>query len=732
MVLTVLKKISIESKFLFIGLLLIAHFLYHIFFNKIPYWNEVDKKFNETREGLTYVKMINSQVTILQKVRGLTNIYLSGDKSVEKDINELKRKLKREFDTIEKFHKVYFSIEAQVTIDEIIKDAKRLNEAAPHMSANEAYESYSELIENILSFVIVTANNFNIRSNVTGVDYVLADILIEKLPQNIENLGKLRAIASGVAAKDMIKEAEFTKIDFLLRLYKLNKKSISANLSKSFDIDLALREQLLPFIKPATLAEEKFMKILQNEIIEVNIKTKPKVVFDVATEVIQKNLDLYLKTFDILQNRIENSRQEEKKKVLMDIFLDISMMISIAVIFFLFYKSAIGFIRKIENVEKAKSQFLSNMSHEIRTPLNAILGFIDILRKKEKDKEALKYIEIIRNSSATLLGIINDILDFSKIESGKMSIELIKCDPYKKLQSILDLFLLKAKEKNIKLEIFFDSKLPRCIVCDPLRIRQVISNLLFNAIKFTPENGMINLDIKYDTRQKNITFSVKDNGIGISKESQKKIFEAFVQAENSTTRKFGGTGLGLSISSKLVSLMGGELKLESEYKKGSRFYFTLQLNECKSYDAIYDEKVLSGQKIKKIKQTDSKKLHNRVLLVEDNEANRMYMGIVLKKMGLEYEFAYDGLEAIEAFKSKQFDVVLMDENMPNMGGIEAAKEMLKFEKEQNLEHTPIIALTANNINGDRERFLAAGMDEYLSKPVRKREIREILNRFLVK
>jgi PAS domain S-box-containing protein len=373
---------------------------------------------------------------------------------------------------------------------------------------------------------------------------------------------------------------------------------------------------------------------------------------------------------------------------------------------------------KAKKLAKAKSEFLANMSHEIRTPLNAIVGFVDILQEKDIDKESLEYVNIIDKSSKSLLQIIEDILDFSKIESGKLNIDKIYFDPISEFKIIIDLFSGKSSKKNISLNVIIDKNLPKSINTDPLRVKQVISNLLSNSIKFTESGKNIFVTISYEKNLLHV--SVKDEGKGIAKDKLKHIFEAFNQEDSSTTREFGGTGLGLSISSELVKLLGGELKVRSKINEGSEFYFSIP--------------VTIDKEIKKDIQTnlDIDFSNIKLLLVEDNKSNQMFMNVILKKMKISFDIANDGVEAVEIFKKvhNQYDIILMDENMPNMNGIEATKQILKYEKEHNLKHTPIVALTANALKGDRERFLKAGMNEYLAKPLDKNKLKEILNKFI--
>ncbi|MEA3314367.1 MAG: ATP-binding protein [Campylobacterota bacterium] len=364
---------------------------------------------------------------------------------------------------------------------------------------------------------------------------------------------------------------------------------------------------------------------------------------------------------------------------------------------------------------KSKDDFLANMSHEIRTPLNGILGFVNILKENIKNTQNKEYLEIVDSSSNHLLGIINDILDFSKIESGKLEIDKIDFDTDKEFRNTINLYKAKAQEKNIDIIIKKDENLPKYLKGDILRIKQVISNILSNAIKFTSKNKKIIVSISYDNKLLNI--SIKDQGIGIAKKNIKHIFDAFSQEDSSTTRKYGGTGLGLSISSELTKLMGGELKVKSKLGVGSEFYFSIPLD------------IGSYQKDIELPQNNTV-LNSHILIVEDNKANQMFMKVLLKKISITFDIANDGIEAIEKYKLNKYNIILMDENMPNMNGIEATKEILSIEKENNIKHTPIIALTANALKGDREKFLEAGMDEYLTKPIDKNRLIEVLNKVL--
>jgi len=381
-----------------------------------------------------------------------------------------------------------------------------------------------------------------------------------------------------------------------------------------------------------------------------------------------------------------------------------------------FNKKLIYQKNKAMEASKAKSEFLANMSHEIRTPLNAILGFVDLLKSECKEQTPLEYLKIIDSSSKNLLQIIEDILDFSKIESGKLDIEKIDFNAKDEFKVITHLFEAKCSQKNITLSLNIDKNLPSVINSDPLRIKQVISNLISNAVKFTPEGK--NIIVSINCKDNLLNVSVKDEGIGINEDKLSHIFEAFLQEDSSTTRKYGGTGLGLSISSKLIKLLGGELKVKSEVGVGSEFYFSIPVK-------IGKELKKENINIKEFDFSDKK-----ILLVEDNKANQAFMKVLFKKLKLAFDIADDGVGAVEKFRSNSYDIILMDENMPNMNGIEATKQIREYEKQHNLHYTPIIAVTANALKGDRERFLSSGMDEYLTKPVNKEKLNEVLGKFL--
>jgi len=509
---------------------------------------------------------------------------------------------------------------------------------------------------------------------------------------------------------------------------------------------------------------------------------------------------------------------------------------------------------------ESKSLFLANMSHEIRTPLNGIVGFTELLKSTDLDSEQFEFTTIIEKSSENLLSIINNILDLSKIESNNVELETIVFDPIVEFENAIETYGVKASEKNIELNFFIDPKINKKLLGDAVKIKEVLINLMSNAVKFTDFGGRINVEIlkvKTEDNKAEIAFSIEDNGVGMTKEQQLNVFAAFTQADVSITRKYGGTGLGLTISTKFLELMGSELKLESQKEKGTKFYFTLELEEvledtelarieiedniaimkyqsktekqldiyfkkyfeyfgikCTSFttsaelkqhalntdlsgiwieiDHLDDKMIESIKKVDKDKITLISSFSNRnkiesvglkqyrvlykpitatkiinelslvnreaqqisptntrtkknssanisfqniqfdgtVLVAEDNFINQKLVKQILTRYGIEVELANNGLEAFEKIKDHNYDLIFMDIQMPVMDGVEATHEIINYEQEENLTHTPIVALTANALKGDRERFIEEGLDDYIAKPIENNELLFILKKFL--
>jgi len=507
--------------------------------------------------------------------------------------------------------------------------------------------------------------------------------------------------------------------------------------------------------------------------------------------------------------------------------------------------------QKAQNENASKTIFLANMSHEIRTPINGIVGFTDLLKKSNLNKEQREYIDIISKSTDNLLEIINNILDLSKIESKKIEIDTITFSPIEEFENAVELFTAKASKKDINLSLFLDPTFEHYLLGDPLKVKEVLLNLISNSIKFTPSGGEVSVVIKKlkeDAPEfEKIYFEVSDNGIGMTKEELSEVFDAFTQADSTITRKYGGTGLGLTISSNYVSLLGGELEVYSKKDQGTTFYFTLEFkksqplkvakykhsfkhispliindqkesdltNFLKDYLSFFTSKatLVDVDNIKQnIAEFDrsnliviTKRIYNeydfsyldktnkklliieptkeylnksnykpniyrliepigffktvevlseifpnqntsllsyldkdekrskekyKILIAEDNTINLKLM----EEMFSQYDnvtvvTAQNGEEAVDKFINDKFDIILMDIAMPVLDGMSATKKIIEYEEINSLTHTPIIALTANALKGDKEKFLSAGMDEYLTKPIKEELLLDMLSKF---
>ncbi len=559
------------------------------------------------------------------------------------------------------------------------------------------------------------------------------------------------------------------------------------------------------------------------------------------------------KNLDSLENNIEKEIERYKN---LEYVVTYFVMAFIIVIGYLVVKQILNKSKELEEITKEareseqeaqkanaiKSQFLANMSHEIRTPLNAIIGFSEILSNSKlalKDKEKAT---IIAKSANALLNIINDILDISKIESGKYEITSKAFNLKDMLEQVVQLYSVNTAEKNIRFLYTLDEDIPTIVKSDETKIKQVLSNIISNAIKFTPENKKVYFNVKLKEIKANyarILFQIKDEGIGISIKDQSKVFKPFSQADSSISKKFGGTGLGLSISQNIINALGSNIELISREEKGSLFYFELklelddekniekkpfkynfaicniledeenlrahlvatikelgnvyqddkQIDNIKSIDMIFcfgdmefaqklkdrkarfnapvvfvgnqkkldnneqmkalidysiDVPVYSSkiqnilnhiERNKKNLQIDTKveknKFDGKVLVAEDNANNQLLIKLLLEDLGLDVKIVENGKLAVESYKNDSYDIVLLDINMPIMNGLEAL-ELIKEEQEQSNKHIPIIALTANAIKEDREKYLDSGMDDYLSKPIETNRLNEVLNKYLNK
>lgn len=373
---------------------------------------------------------------------------------------------------------------------------------------------------------------------------------------------------------------------------------------------------------------------------------------------------------------------------------------------------------------KLKSEFLANMSHEIRTPINGVIGMTGLLLDTRLTSEQREFATNIERSADSLLTVINDILDFSKVEAGKMDIERVDFDLIQLLDDVCSSLQLSAEKKNLPLLLEKTALDDVAYVGDPGRIRQVLTNLLSNAIKFT-QKGKVSVKVSNQARVgdlAHIRFEVSDTGIGIPQSSKSRIFQAFSQADSSTTRRFGGTGLGLSICQSLVHLMDGEIGFESEENRGSTFWFSLKLKTSERSERRQQSELAMPPLVERERTV-------RVLVAEDNPINQKVAIMQLRKLGLQADAVANGYEVLEALRTLPYDIVLMDCQMPDMDGYEAT-QLIRAGVKMPFAKIPIVAMTANAIKGDMERCLAAGMNDYLGKPVKPEELARVLSKWL--
>jgi signal transduction histidine kinase/CheY-like chemotaxis protein len=871
-----MKIFSNKSIFIFLMLVMITLSGWFGFNTYKSYISYASSQTNT--KGSILVVSIDDFINVLEIEEIESAIYFgtNGDKNFNK-LKETRKDVDRALDSLlskfttnmQKFSSIKKDLKfARTTVDalngsfeDIIYDVyyKKIFSLLLNEAESIAQADTSDTVKNYLNTYIkyiLPKENINLekslvlskllsKSSMTTQELEIWDeaLINESLPNisNLKDVDTQKALGKIISVEKYNKIGHNNRIHILYEAkngkYSINDKEWNKKLNQKSDYVVKAQDILSVSIKSYF---DKNIETHKQQVITYLIETIISLLVLLVLYFVYRNMNKDTKLFESTLKDIErvlNAEQQEELKQLIE------------------KKNTNGiyaFLTKtIDEANRAKDLFLANMSHEIRTPLNGIVGFTQLLKSTDLNNEQEEFIGVIESSSENLLMIVNDILDLSKIKADKIELEEIEFNSIEKFESAIESYAARAAEKDIDLRVFIDPNLPRKLIGDPTKISQVVVNLISNAIKFTGLRGVVDVSIvqlSEDENSANIRFAVKDTGIGISDEQKEKIFEAFSQADVSTSRKYGGTGLGLAISSKLVEFMGGKLDIDSVEGEGSTFFFNLTLEKAneqekeeisnlseynvvlalpedeiadfidenyakysrfcnanfsmKTYDEliemqknhtlpdvilidhrychrnneldkclVFDTKIVlfttSDQKknlesiehkidrivykpanfTKTIKALDvvfdekqtkdePKSIANNIsfsnvnaMVAEDNSINQKLIKNILEGLGVEVTLVDNGKMALEQRQMNEFDIIFMDIQMPVMGGIEATHAIVDYENKNRKHHIPIIALTANALTGDREKYLKEGMDGYLSKPIELPSLMEVLMQY---
>ena len=610
-------------------------------------------------------------------------------------------------------------------VDDLRVEWQNLDSAVPIATVDDKLpqdiqDQYTKLVATIRTMITHAGDTSNLILDPDLDSYYLMDVTLLALPQTQDRIAQIVSLGLEILSRGELTQKEQTKLEVyaaLLEEADLNRVIASSQTSLNEDPNFYGRSATLQERLPVALAAYEnstrdFIRLIRQAADPIGRRVAPEAFEATGLRARGDSFDLWnvaAEEVDLLL--VARIASYTSRRTVSLALAGVAVVLAVALAYF-----AIRHAKDAaESASRSKSEFLANMSHEIRTPLNSILGFTELLRRgvgfSDQDRA---HLDTISSSGRHLLTLINDILDLSKIEAGHFEFEQIRCSPHQIISEVLSTLRVPAQERGHRLECRWTSRVPETILTDPARLRQVLTNLVGNAIKFT-ERGSIKVvaTVAPDSPEPRFLIEVHDTGIGIPADRIDAIFSPFEQADNSITRRFGGTGLGLAISRRIVDGLGGKLTVESEPGRGSVFRVTLSTGPLENVRILESPPTEALKSASASNPTPAIRLNSvRILLVEDGQSNRQFIGLVLQQAGAEVVVAENGQEGLDAAGSRTFDVILMDMQMPVLDGYTAAKRLR--ERGCNL---PIIALTAHAMRGDKEKCLAAGCSDYLSKPI---------------